>query len=199
MNIGGTVFMHEIIKLKRATCVTTDASLVLLCVLKSHEAQIRIIVTLRLTVYCQSIRLRYKPLETHDQHLFFQLNTCLHGLHSHSLWREGGSVVYNCCWPAPAQSFSSPNPAGLATTFYCLRFETPPTWRAKSPYLYSPGTGWPSYTPRHWIPFLSPPTTRRGTVEVFHPAYTRELKPEIHLNNIWKFCSCLTENTLYLY
>jgi hypothetical protein len=34
------------------------------------------------------------------------------------------------------------------TTFYCLRFETPPTWRARSPYLYHPGTGWPSYTPK---------------------------------------------------
>jgi hypothetical protein len=27
------------------------------------------------------------------------------------------------------------------TTFYCLRFETPPSWRAKSPYLYRTGTG----------------------------------------------------------
>jgi hypothetical protein len=35
--------------------------------------------------------------------------------------------------------------SGLMTTFYCLRFETPPTWRARSPYLYPPGTGWPSY------------------------------------------------------
>jgi hypothetical protein len=26
-------------------------------------------------------------------------------------------------------------------------FETSPTWRTRSPYLYSPGTGWPSYTP----------------------------------------------------
>jgi hypothetical protein len=40
------------------------------------------------------------------------------------LWREDGSVVYNCCWPSPAQSFSSPSPTGLATMFYCLRFET---------------------------------------------------------------------------
>jgi hypothetical protein len=29
------------------------------------------------------------------------------------------------------------------TTFYCLRFETVPTWRARSPYLYHPGRGWP--------------------------------------------------------
>jgi hypothetical protein len=27
------------------------------------------------------------------------------------------------------------------TTFYCLRFETPPTWRTRSLYLYPPGTG----------------------------------------------------------
>jgi hypothetical protein len=42
------------------------------------------------------------------------------------------------------------------TTFYCLRFETPPNWRARSPYLYPPGTGWPSYTPGHWVPFRRP-------------------------------------------
>jgi hypothetical protein len=41
------------------------------------------------------------------------------------------------------------------TTFHCLRFATPSE------------TGWPSYTPRQWVPFSSPPTTRRATVEVF--------------------------------
>jgi hypothetical protein len=73
----------------------------------------------------------------------------------HPLWREDGSVVYNCCWPLPAQWFSGSSPARLMTIFYCLRFETPSTWRAKSPYLYPPGTGWPSYIPRHWVPFSS--------------------------------------------
>jgi hypothetical protein len=32
---------------------------------------------------------------------------------------------------------------GIHVIFYCLRFETPPTWRVRSPHLYSPGTGWP--------------------------------------------------------
>jgi hypothetical protein len=41
-----------------------------------------------------------------------------------SLWRKDDSVVYNCCWPSPVQSFWSPSPLGLATIFYCLRFET---------------------------------------------------------------------------
>jgi hypothetical protein len=40
------------------------------------------------------------------------------------LWREVGSVFWMCCWPLPAQSFSGPSPLGLATIFYCLRFET---------------------------------------------------------------------------
>jgi hypothetical protein len=66
----------------------------------------------------------------------------------------------SCC-ASPAQSFSGPSTSGLITIFCCLRFETPLTWRARSPYLYPPGTGWPGYTPRHWVPFSSPPTTRR--------------------------------------
>jgi hypothetical protein len=50
----------------------------------------------------------------------------------------------------------------LMTIFYCLRFETPPTWRARSPYLYPPGTGEPSYAPRHWVPSSSPPKPLSG-------------------------------------
>jgi hypothetical protein len=63
---------------------------------------------------------------------------------------------------------------GLMTTFHCLRFETPPNWRVRFPYLYPPRTGWPSYTRRHWVPYQSPFTTPRTTVEVFDPASTRE-------------------------
>jgi hypothetical protein len=37
------------------------------------------------------------------------------------------------------------------TIFYCLRFESLPTWRTRSSYLYLPWTGWPGYTPRHWV------------------------------------------------
>jgi hypothetical protein len=40
------------------------------------------------------------------------------------LWREDGSVFCTCRWSLPAQAFSGPSPLGLATVFYCLRFET---------------------------------------------------------------------------
>jgi hypothetical protein len=70
---------------------------------------------------------------------------------NHPFGREDGSVVCNCCWSSPARPVSGPSPAGLMTTFYCLRFETPSIWRAMSPYLYPPGAGWPGNTPRHWV------------------------------------------------
>jgi hypothetical protein len=36
--------------------------------------------------------------------------------------------------------------------YFTVSYETPPTWRARSLYLYPPGTGWHSYTPGHWVP-----------------------------------------------
>jgi hypothetical protein len=41
-----------------------------------------------------------------------------------SLWREDGSVIYNCCWSSSAHSFSGPSPVGLTTIFCRLRFDT---------------------------------------------------------------------------
>jgi hypothetical protein len=46
-----------------------------------------------------------------------------------------------------------------------------PGW--PDPRIYNPpGTGWPSCTPRHWVPFSSSLTTRRAMVELFDPAST---------------------------
>jgi hypothetical protein len=39
--------------------------------------------------------------------------------------------------------------------------------RLQVPIFISPGTGWPSYISGHWVPFLSPLTILRATVEVF--------------------------------
>jgi hypothetical protein len=60
--------------------------------------------------------------------------------------------------------------------FYSLRFETPPNWGGRPSYLYPPGTGWQGYARRYWVPFSSPPTTRRATVEVFVPTSTRDTR-----------------------
>jgi hypothetical protein len=99
-------------------------------------------VTLRLAVYRQSVRLSAKSLETHDQVCRLQL-----------LLAFTSAVILRS------------KSRGTHDIFYCLRLQTFPTWRARSPYLYPPGTEWPSYTPRHWVPFSSPPATRESRVE----------------------------------
>jgi hypothetical protein len=58
-----------------------------------------------------------------------------------------------------------------------------PTWRTRSLYLCHPVTGWPSYTPRHRVPFSSPLTNLRATVEVFEPASTRDNNNNNNNNN----------------
>jgi hypothetical protein len=59
------------------------------------------------------------------------------------------------CWHSHSQ-VKVPWDSWLHFTASDLRL--PPAWSARSPYLYLPSTGWPSYTPGHWVPFMSPPT-----------------------------------------
>jgi hypothetical protein len=82
------------------------------------------------------------------------------------------------------------------TTFYCLRFETPQIWGARSPYLYPPWTRWPSYIPRPWISFSSPPTTCRTTEEVFDLAVTLVFTVSPHLSSLYSLGTDRTENTI---
>jgi hypothetical protein len=90
-----------------------------------------------------------RPLRLTTSNFFFQLNTCGRSPDVTSSRMCRRTVVYDCCWLSPGQSFSGPSPAGLTTTFCCLTFETLPVWRATSPYLYPPGTGWSSYLVYH--------------------------------------------------
>jgi hypothetical protein len=118
------------------------------------------------------ICLGVKPAhEAHDQ-IFVTLRQLRFVYVGSPLWWEEGCVVYNYSWASPAQSFSGPSPAVLMAIFHCLRFETPPIWRTSSQYLYPPGTGWLSYSLRHWISSSSPPTTRRAAV-MFQPTSTK--------------------------
>jgi hypothetical protein len=89
---------------------------------------------------CRPVSLGVKPPSKAQDQIFVFLS-CRSVDVGRPLWRVDGTVVYNCCWPSPAQSLSGPSPAWLMTIFYCLRFETPPTWRVRSQYLYTPGKG----------------------------------------------------------
>jgi hypothetical protein len=113
-----------------------------------REFYSKVEVTLRLTV-SQSVSKSWcrAPCEAHDQIVItvWQLRSCF--CVGCPLWREDGSVFYICCWHLPAQSFSSPSPVGLATIFYCLRFETS---IFVAPY-YSRGM---DFTPANSLPFI---------------------------------------------
>jgi hypothetical protein len=108
------------------------------------------------------------PLRLTTSNFIFQLNTCGYNPYITPSLTIGWAVVYNCCWSSPAHSFSGPSPAGLMTTFYCLRFQIRNP-EGQVPVFNTPGTGWPGHPPRHWVPFSSLPTIRRAAVEVLTP------------------------------
>jgi hypothetical protein len=64
------------------------------------------------------------PSGAYDQVFLLLSDSCRFVDLGSTLWRGDGSVVYNCCWFSPAQSFSGPSPVELVAIFYCLRFET---------------------------------------------------------------------------
>jgi hypothetical protein len=42
---------------------------------------------------------------------------------------------------------------GGSYKYFTVSSDKHPTWRARFLYLYPPGTGWPSYTPGHWVSY----------------------------------------------
>jgi hypothetical protein len=115
-----------------------------------------------------------KPLDTDDQYLF-QLNTCGYNPYVTSSLTRGLVCRLQSMLALANAVILCSEPRGIMIIFYCHRHETPPNWRARSSHLYPPGTGWPRFTPRHWVPFSSSPTTRRATVEGLESTSTRGL------------------------
>jgi hypothetical protein len=78
----------------------------------------------------------------------------------HPLWREDGSVICNYCLPRRCSDSVVQVPRDSWPFFHCLRLGILLTWRARSPYLYSPGTRGPVILPGTGFIFPSPPMTR---------------------------------------
>jgi hypothetical protein len=62
------------------------------------------------------------PLRLTTSNFIFQLNTCGYSPYVTSSLARGLVCRLQLLLSSPAQSFSGPSPAGLMTTFYCLRF-----------------------------------------------------------------------------
>jgi hypothetical protein len=112
------------------------------------------------------------PLRATRRIFIFQPNTCGYSPYVTSSLKRGWVRRLQLLLALTSQSFTGPNPVGFMT-FYCLIFETLPTWRTGSPYLYPPRNRVTRLYHRHWVPFSWPPT-RRATVEVVNPASTRD-------------------------
>jgi hypothetical protein len=93
----------------------------------------------------------------------FQLNTCGYSPYVVSSLKGGCVCHLKLLLVLASAVVLRSESRGTHGHIYCLRFETPPTWKASYPYLYPPGIWWPGYTPRHWVPFSSPPATHRAT------------------------------------
>jgi hypothetical protein len=117
------------------------------------EVEVKLRPTVRRPV-CPAAR---HPSGTRDQFLFLleisfrQLRVCYFVVPSLTKGRVC-NLLYNCFWALPGQSLLGRSPSELTAIFYCLFWDSP-TWRARSPYLYLPGTGWPSDTPGQWASF----------------------------------------------
>jgi hypothetical protein len=115
-----------------------------------------------------------KPLETHDQQFLFQLNTYSHSPYVTSSLTRGWICRLQLLLALASVVILRSASCGTHDHILLSQIRrVPPTWRARFPCLYPPGTGWPSYAPRHWVPVSSLPTIRRDTVKVSVPAFAR--------------------------
>jgi hypothetical protein len=128
-------------------------------------------VILRLTLYRQLV-LAKSPLRPTTRIFIFQLNTCGYSSYITSSLTRGWVYRLQLLLYLASAFILRFNPAGLMAILLS-QIRDAPFWRTKSPYLYPPGTWSPGYTPRYWVPFSSPPTTRKATVEVFDRVSTR--------------------------
>jgi hypothetical protein len=113
-------------------------------------SKVRIKVMLQLTVrwsVCLGVR---HPFGTHDQICITvrQLRVCLYGTSS-----QMKGAVLQCTMLLGITSTVILRSKSHRTHDYILLCQIwlTPTWMAVSLYLYPTRTGWPSYTPRHWV------------------------------------------------
>jgi hypothetical protein len=108
------------------------------------------------------------------------------------LWQEDGSVIYSCCWASPAVFLRSES-RGAHDHILLSQFGSPPAWRARFSYIFTPGTGWLSYTSGHCISLMLPLMIHKAIVKVFWPTSTQclEVKVEAKLWPVVRQPVCL--------
>jgi hypothetical protein len=132
--------------------------------------RLRVRVTLRLSVDRQSVRLGDKLLETQDQK-FVQLNILFHSPYvTTSLTR--GWVCSLLLLALISSVILRSDSCGKRDHISLPKILGSPYHEGQVPVFLSPRSGLPSYTPKHWVPFSPPPSTRWDVVKVFDPTST---------------------------
>jgi hypothetical protein len=117
------------------------------------NVRVRVRVTLRLAVYRQSVRLGDKPLENHDQHFFFQLNTCGYSPYvTPSLTRGRFCRLQLLLGLASAVILRSESRRTFAHILLS-QIRDSPNWRVRSRLYIPQKKGGPVISPGTWIPF----------------------------------------------
>jgi hypothetical protein len=107
------------------------------------------------------------PLRFTTSNFIFQLNICSYSPYVTSSFMRGWICSLQLLLVLASVAILRSETSRTDDQILLSQIRDTPIWRSRSPYLYPPGKVWPSYTLKHWVPILSPPTTRRTTVEVF--------------------------------
>jgi hypothetical protein len=120
------------------------------------EVGVRNEVNLRPTIsrpVCPGVR---RPSGTRDQFFFLleiffrQLRVCYFVAPFLTRGRVC-NLLYSCFWTLPEKSTLGSKSRRTHGHILLFHLRLPPTWRARFQNIYPPGTGWPSYTPGHWV------------------------------------------------
>jgi hypothetical protein len=110
------------------------------------------------------------------------------------LWREGGSVIYGCCWVSTELSVLGPSPVELVTILNCLNFESSHTTGRVFPNVtlhlafYAVFSTLPSLHPSLVQIFTSTPCSQ--TPSVYVPPLMSESEFHTHIEpqtKLWSF------------
>jgi hypothetical protein len=137
---------------------------------KDHD---KVRVTFRQAVYRQHFVLTTNPLRFTASNCF-KLNTCEYSPYVTSFLMRGWAWCLKLLLGLASTVILMSVSRGIHEHILLSQIGDSHNLEGQAPYLYTPGRAWPGYTPLHWVSFLSPPTTRRVTVDVFDPASTRD-------------------------
>jgi hypothetical protein len=101
--------------------------------------------------------------------IFFQLNTCGHSPYGTSSLTRGWVCRLQLPLVLASTVLLRSESRGTHDHIFLSQVRGSPNLECQVPVFIFPRNRVVQLYPRHWIPFSSPPTTRRDTVEVFDP------------------------------